>query len=195
MNTIYTIGCSNQSIEEFINLLLVNKITAIADVRSTPYSRFTPQFNAEALSELLNKKGIKYLSFSKEFGARREDESDYSNGKVDYNKVIESEKFIKGIDRIKNGIMKGFKIALMCTEKDPIDCHRFSLVSRGINKKTNLDIKHIHLDGTIETNQNLQNRLLKKYSLQQDFFIDDILSKAYNLINNEIGYEIGAVGD
>lgn len=188
MADIYTIGCSNISIDDFLGLLIDKKITAIADVRSTPYSNYTPQFNAEALAKSLTDNGISYLSFAKEFGARRENNDDFTNGKVDYEKVINSDIFNVGISRLLTGIKKGYRIALMCTEKDPIECHRFSMVSRGISIKTALDIKHIYLDGRIETNQVLEKRLLNKCSLQPDLFIDNVLAEAYRLVNTEIGY-------
>ena len=132
---VYTVGHSNHPIEEFLKLLVKHNINCVCDVRSMPYSRFTEQYNRENIKEYLSEHNIKYLFFGEEFGARREEKGLLTDGMVDFEKVAKNEKFIKGINRIEKGLEKGYRIALMCTEKEPIECHRTILVSRNLYLK------------------------------------------------------------
>lgn len=129
LNHLFTVGCSTHSSESFIDILKNNTINAFANVRSNPYSRHTPQFNTDQLKLLLENHTIHYLSFGEEFGARRSESETYSDGKVNFSKVMQIPVFLRGVNRIKDGLAKGYQIALMCTEKDPVDCHRFILVA------------------------------------------------------------------
>ena len=122
--TIYTIGHSTQSVEDFINLLKLHNINCVVDVRSTPYSQYASQFNERDIKYALKQVGIQYIYMGKEFGARRDNKNLYdSSGKLDFEKTITDEAFISGINRIREGLEKGYTIAFMCTEKEPQDCH------------------------------------------------------------------------
>jgi len=172
MGRIFTIGSSVHTTNEFISILTKYKINAIADVRSVPYSNHTPQYNRKPLTNVLKEKSIYYLDFSEEFGARRKESDVYTNNQIDFGKVMKLPIFITGIDRIKNGIEKGYHIALLCTEKDPLDCHRFSLVSKALNNKLSLDIDHILYDGEIVNQHNLEKKMLNEFGLDRDLFND-----------------------
>ncbi len=124
---IYTIGHSTHPSEKFIELLKRHEITAVCDVRSSPYSQFTPQFNRETIQSELKKHGIAYVYLGKELGPRSDDPGCYENGKVQYDRLAKTDLFHEGIRRAKEG-MKSYRIALMCAEKDPIMCHRTILV-------------------------------------------------------------------
>lgn len=187
---IYTIGCSNNSLASYIKILKVYKVTAIADVRSTPFSNYTPHFNSDNLNIELKKQNITYLNFSSEFGARRNEPEAYTENKVDFNKVIEFDIFKNGVTRISNGLSKGYTIALMCTEKDPMLCHRFGLVSRGLEQyMTELKVYHILYNGTVESNSELLKRTAKALNIQPDLFDNNYSVKIYNSINRQIGYQ------
>src|ERR1022692_3912904 len=83
--TIYTIGHSNSTTEHLLELLGQQGVTAIADVRSQPYSRFNPQFNREALASALKNSGLDYVFLGQELGARSEDPACYREGRgVDF---------------------------------------------------------------------------------------------------------------
>jgi uncharacterized protein (DUF488 family) len=129
-DTIFSIGHSTHSQEHFICLLRQHGITAVCDVRSTPYSRMNPQFNREELEDALLTQGIEYRFLGKEIGARSDDPHCCEAGKVKYERLAETSQFKYGIKRIVKGIKEGFRIALMCAEKEPIECHRTILVSR-----------------------------------------------------------------
>ncbi len=190
MEYLYTIGCSILSLDDFIHNLKINNINVVADVRSIPYSRTTPQFNREILRNRLKDEGILYGDFSKEFGARRIEFDAYEKNQVSFDKTKRLPVFFNGINRIQNGLSMGYSIALMCTEKNPLDCHRFSLVSRGIFEMTGIEAFHIMIDASLVTTEQLENQMLKEFGLEDDLFSEksERLEIAYNLLNKKIGY-------
>ena len=191
MSKIYTLGSSIHTIDEFISLLNKYKINAVADVRSVPYSQHTPQFNKEVLIRTLKGKSVYYLDFSKEFGARRNEENAYTNNRVDFKKVINLPDFVHGIERINTGISKGYKIALLCTEKNPLDCHRFSLVSKTLIEKLNINVDHILFDGEILNHYDLEKKMLCDLGFENELFDDykNLLENAYEKIINKVAYQ------
>lgn len=192
---IYTIGHSRHNIDNFIELLKRNDINCICDVRSMPYSKFAEQFNQNNLKDELKKNNIEYLFFGDEFGARRKEPDLYTNGKVDFEKVAHDAKFINGIKRIEKGIRKGYKIALMCAEKDPIECHRTILVARNLDLN-GFEVNHILDDGSIINQKEIDQRLLKKHfpnryqiSIFDENETIDYLKEAYKIANQSIGFK------
>lgn len=157
-DTLYTIGHSTHPAEEFVRLLRTHDITAVADVRSAPYSRYNPQFKKEALAASLKDAGIAYVYLGRELGARVEDPTCHVDGRVSYARVARTELFRTGLQRVRDG-MQSFRIALMCAERDPITCHRMMLVTRNLRDEA-LAIDHIRADGTLESNAEAERRLL-----------------------------------
>lgn len=151
---IFTVGHSNFSIEKFLSLLALNNINAIGDVRSQPYSRYTPHFNRENLSESLKENNIRYVFLGEELGARQGDENLYGDdGKIDFDLFSRHPKFLKGIERVEEGA-KTFKLALMCSEKDPMDCHRTHLIAKGLVARKH-EVVHILEDGNTKSHDEL----------------------------------------
>lgn len=160
---IFTIGHSNLTIEAFLDLLQSYKITAVADVRSHPFSRYLPHFNQPNLKKSLLNADIQYVFLGQELGARPTDLNCYNTtGKALYEKIAATELFTQGIQRLIKGL-ETYKIALLCAEKDPITCHRTILVCRHL-KQFNIKINHILADGNLETHSELENRLLQKFT-------------------------------
>lgn len=195
MNTIYTIGHSIYEIEDFVKLLKQNQINTIVDVRSTPYSKFAPQYNRETLKKYLKQNSICYIFMGDLLGARHEDKTLlFDDGKVDFKKVQETKNFQDGVIRLQKGIEKGYSISLMCSEKEAFDCHRFGLISEFLTKKS-IEINHIYPDKVV-LQQELEQKLLKKYEKQIpkiDLFNQNIdsqeqLKEAYKLRNKDIAY-------
>lgn len=193
---IYTVGHSTHQLSYFLELLKKYSVTCIVDVRSVAASAYNPQYNKEPFSNFLKNNGVTYLHFPEEFGARQTDPDLLDNeGKVDFEKVQKSWIFKNGLERIWQGIDKGFTIAIMCSESEPFDCHRFSLVSIAL-EKDGFEVKHIMKDKTVKSNSQLENQLLKKYDKKipkPDMFtpninLDDQLKVAYRLRNKEIAY-------
>ena len=147
MNSLYSIGHSTHPVTIFIELLQKHDIEAVADVRSSPYSRFNPQYNRESLKRSLNSSDIAYVFLGDELGARRREEECYRNGEIDFKLVQELPLFLSGIDRLLKGSEK-MRIAIMCAEKDPLRCHRTFLVSDYLASR-DVDIQHILADGDL----------------------------------------------
>lgn len=165
MAELFTIGHSNHSIDTFIQLLRLHEVTALADVRSHPYSRYLPHFNQTELKPVLLKAGIRYVFLGRELGARPNDPSCYVDGKAVYEKIAATKLFGEGIQRILKGI-EDYKIALMCAEKDPITCHRAILVCQYLRHK-HFPINHILKTGNLESHNALEERLLNLHNLQK----------------------------
>lgn len=194
-NVIYTIGHSNHEPEAFAELLLHFGVNCLVDVRSIPASGRFPQFNKTTLSEFLKSKGVQYLHFGKEFGARHTDpELLDEEGKVDFERVRQTEDFKNGLERLRAGIEKGFIIALMCSEAEPFDCHRFAMIS-GFLEKNGYAVRHILRDKTLKTNAQLESQLLKKYHKQLPFApsLEEQVIFAYRLRNRDIAFSPFAV--
>lgn len=190
-NILYTIGHSNHKIEDFISLLKRHKVTCIADVRSAPYSRYCPQFNKDALAAALGAAGVAYMFLGKELGGRPSDSSCYEDGCVNFQRVAEREEFKQGIERLVAEASK-HNIALMCAEKDPLQCHRTILISRYL-KEHNIHIKHILEDGSIEDNRDAERRLIKTLKIEPTLFEPakseaDMIEQAYNQQAQKISY-------
>ena len=161
MKELFTVGHSVYVIEDFIMLLQDNNINTIVDVRSTPYSKFAPQYNKEALKQYLKQNGICYIYMGDVLGARYEDKSLlFDSGKVNFKKVQETKNFQDGIARLERGIEKGYNISLMCSEKEAFDCHRFGLISEFLSK-ISISVNHIYPDKIIH-HEELEKKLLKK---------------------------------
>jgi len=187
---LYTVGHSNHPIEKFIELLRVNKITAIGDVRSHPYSRYFPQYSQDALKGFLKQNGIAYTFLGKEFGARSEEPSCYKDGKVQYERLAALPIFAEGVKRVLEG-MKSYHIAFMCAEKDPLSCHRALLVGRHFFERGIL-VSHIHADASLESHEGLESRLLKACKLPEgDLFKSrsDYLHDAYLIQGDRVAYQ------
>jgi len=189
-DAIYTIGHSTHSIERFIDLLHLHAITALCDVRSRPYSRMNPQFNREALKEVLARASIKYVFLGKELGARTEDRSCYCDGRVQYDLLAKTDLFKKGIDRVKKGANE-YRIALMCAEKEPLDCHRAILVAR-VLIDNGVTIRHILADGATEEHSHALKRLIAMLRVSSsDMFRSEavVIEDAYNRKGHQIAYQ------
>jgi len=186
----FTIGHSNLAIEAFLELLKIHRIQAIADVRSSPYSQYNPQFNRETLKQVLKDSGIDYVFLGVELGARRSEEECYENGQAIYERIAKTSAFKTGFDRLLNGADK-MRIALMCAEKDPLTCHRTILICRNL-PQDDFRIQHILSDGTLESHVEAEDRLLKSLHLgTPDLFRsrEDILIEAYQRQGKKIAYK------
>ncbi|ODU50159.1 MAG: hypothetical protein ABS92_03910 [Thiobacillus sp. SCN 63-374] len=187
--TVFTVGHSTHPIEAFIALLKQHGITALADVRSAPYSRFNAQFNKDALERVLKEQGIKYVFVGKELGARSEDPSCYKNGRVRYPLLARTALFRQGIERVLKG-SQDYRIALMCAEKEPLECHRTLLVARALDDM-GVPIQHILADGHLEPHGEAMLRLLDLVGLpREDLFRsrEELLADALARQEEKVAY-------
>jgi uncharacterized protein (DUF488 family) len=187
--SIFTIGHSTHTMEHFIALLRMHRITAVGDIRSVPYSHSNPQFDREVLKKTFDTVGIVYVFLGKELGARSEDPACYENGKVRYDRLARTELFQHGLERVRQGMEK-YRLAIMCAEREPLVCHRTILVARHL-AALGLDIKHIHADGTLENHADALDRLARILNLRDDHMFrsrEEMLADAYQRQEQRISY-------
>jgi uncharacterized protein (DUF488 family) len=167
---VLTIGHSAHPLARFVALLKSAKVTAIADVRTSPYSRHTPHFNREALREALRVERLSYVFLGKELGGRPSDQKFYCEGVADYETMAQAGEFKKGLDRVVQGARK-YRIALMCSERDPLDCHRCLLVARALVQR-GVPVRHIMDNGKIVGHSEIEELLLRLSGRSGDDFFD-----------------------
>lgn len=189
-SSVYTIGHSNHEITAFIGLLKQHGITALGDVRSHPYSRYVPQYSREPLKTALTEAGLAYVFLGKELGARSNNPACYRQGKVQYDRLAKEPSFREGIGRVLQGRDR-YRIALMCAEKDPLECHRALLVARKLFE-TGIPVNHILADGTIESHEAMESRLLAICKLPEgDMFKsrEEFVVEAYSIQGERVAYQ------
>lgn len=186
---VLTVGHSNHTIDHFVGLLRAHEVAAVADVRSAPVSKYAPQFDKVALKAALGQVDIEYAFLGRELGARTSDRSCYVDGRVQYPLLARTETFKAGIARLLAGAEEHC-VATMCSEKDPLDCHRTLLVARAlIDGGSSVD--HILADGRLESNDHAMARLLEQKGLDKpDLFRtpDELLEEALHLQEQRIAY-------
>ena len=169
---ILTLGHSNHPLARYVELLQAQGVTAVADVRSQPYSRHVPQYRREALRDGLAAAGIAYVFLGRELGARSPDPAHYEDGQLRYDRLSVSVPFQQGLLRLEQGL---------CAERDPLTCHRGLLVAPCLVRR-GLAVTHIHPDGRLESQAELEDRLLAASGLADgDLFSsrEERLRRAY----------------
>jgi uncharacterized protein (DUF488 family) len=156
---LYTIGHSNHEFEHFLALLRRHGVEAIADVRSRPYSRFVPHFGKERLARLLEDAGIGYLFLGRELGGKPP-RGEAPAPPVTYQARVAQPEFRAGVERLLQAAAAN-RVALLCRERDPLDCHRFHLVCRYL-RASGLDVRHILPHGEVEPQPTTERRLLER---------------------------------
>lgn len=186
---VFTIGHSNLEIGKFVALLKQHGIQAVADVRSSPYSQYNPQFNRELLQKSLHDHGISYVFLGEELGARRSERECYLEGRADYGLISQTPAFKRGIERVTQGAAK-MRVALMCAEKDPIECHRCILVTPHLRQQ-GLQVLHALSDGSLEDHAQTEKRLLRAFALENKELFrsqDEIVADAYKKQGEKVAY-------
>ncbi len=151
---VFTIGHSNHDLERFISLLTMHGVEVVADVRSSPWSRFAPQFNREALERSLQARGVRYVFLGEALGGRpRGDEFYDEEGHVLYGVVAETPWFREGLDSLEE-VARRSRVAMMCSEENPADCHRRLLVTRVLSER-GVRVEHIRGNGQVVSEADL----------------------------------------
>jgi len=186
---VFTIGHSNHSFERFGELLRLHNVAAVGDVRSAPYSRSHPDFNREFLKTKLAEAGVAYEFLGRELGARPEGAQFYQQGRVQYRVLAQSPLFRAGLDRVLKGAQTQ-RLALLCAEKEPLECHRTLLVAREL-VSLGASVVHIHADDSLETYADGMKRLLKMLGLpEEDLFRsrEEMIADACAMQEERIAY-------
>lgn len=194
---IYTIGYTAFDINSFIVKLKELNISCVIDVRSNPVaSEFYENYSRINLEPLLKQHNIYYRNYANEFGARQTNNKFYEKyGYLDFAEFIKTQQFISGVEKIEKGLKLGYNFVLMCAEKDPIACHRTIMVGKGM-KDMGFDIKHIMADNSIQSQVDIENRLLDLYfpnrgqlNIFEQKTEEEYIAEAYLKQNAKIGYK------
>lgn len=192
---VFTVGHSNHSRERFAReLLQPHGIAVLADVRSAPYSRFAPDFNREGLLAFLVARGLRYVYFGDKLGGRPSDRACYENGRVRYDRVARTESFRRGLDELL-AEAASHRIAVMCSESEPLNCHRTLLVAQALDE-CDVAVKHIRADGSLAPHTAVIDVLLAKHNLsdaQTDLFPRTRAERVREAVARQ-AREIGFVG-
>ncbi len=152
---IYTVGHSRHSPEHLLKLLRQQGVALLVDVRSRPYSRYVPHFNRSQLQSMIRQSGLTYHFMGEVLGGYPESREFYDEkDEVDYGQLAASPQFLAGIGDLKR-IAGEQCIALMCSEEDPLRCHRFLLLGR-LLVEHGISVKHIRSDGRVQTQDELE---------------------------------------
>ena len=194
MKELFTIGHSNHSLDFFLELLVAHRLSTIADVRSSPYSKYSPHFNKDVLDSVLRNANIDYIFLGRELGAQRSEDDCYIDGQAKYDRIAHLPTFQNGLERVLQEVERN-RVALLCAESDPITCHRAILICRELKKMCpDMKITHILGDGTEERQELSEKRLINLHKLQPELFGDltstsGLVEKAYDLQAEKIAYK------
>ncbi|HEY8361167.1 MAG TPA: DUF488 domain-containing protein [Ramlibacter sp.] len=188
MHEVFSIGHSDLEIDAFLDLLRQWKISAIADVRSSPFSRRSPWFSHDELRMELAHQSIRYVYLGRELGGRPSTDDLYEAGTASYHRMALTSEFGSGLDRVLTGAGE-YRIALMCSERDPLHCHRCLLVGRAL-KKVGIEVQHILHSGKIENQTQSEERMMHEEGLVEDLVSShaDKLMQAYIKRNQRYAY-------
>jgi uncharacterized protein (DUF488 family) len=199
-NGIFSVGHSNHEWEQFLALLRGAGITAVADVRSSPYSKRYPQFNKGPLENGLRAAGLHYVYLGDLLGGRPASLDLYTTeGRADYEKIRATAAFRRGRERLLQG-GEGYRVAMLCGEDDPLDCHRGLMITPALGE-CGVSPLHLRKDGSLETTPAMERRLLKETKLEErlqaDLFhtpgeveIREIMTEAYRLMARKKAFQL-----
>jgi uncharacterized protein (DUF488 family) len=192
MQLMYSIGHSTHPLPMFVESLHRYNINVVADIRSMPFTRYASQFNKLPFQAYLKQQNIQYVPLGDELGGKRVEEDVYTNNAVDFSKLSILPLFISGITRLKLGFDKGYTIAIMCSEANPAQCHRFALVTKILKDTYAIDVNHILPNNTVISHSELEQRVITAYTMQRATLnIHDVFSldAMYTMLNRQVGYK------
>ncbi len=171
---LFSIGYATKPLEQYLAQLQEYRVDVVADIRSVPYSKVFHDYHQESLQQALREQGIRYVYLGLELGPRSKDAAHYDkHGQVQFGRLRQSELFKNGISRLFQGRDKGFRIALSCAEKDPAICHRSLLVGYDLNHCHNIELQHILHDGSLESQMEMELRLLSLTATFPDMLMQE----------------------
>jgi uncharacterized protein (DUF488 family) len=149
---LFTIGHSNHRLQRFLELLALHAIQLVCDVRSTPYSRFNPQYNRESLEATLRAHGIDYLYLGDALGGKPRTSGLPADDTARFALIAKSDRFRVGLERLR-AVAEAVPTAIMCAEKDPAGCHRGLLICPSLPEE--IRIHHILANGSLLDHRDL----------------------------------------
>jgi len=188
----FTIGHSDLPVEAFVYYLQKVRVDCIIDVRSAPYSKYQPQYNREEISSVLKQENIEYRYMGDVLGGRYSDpDLLFPDGTVDYQKVSKTQKFIGGLDEVISLIESGKYVALMCSERDPLRCHRYVLIARNLQNR-GVNVTHLYPELVQKSHAELEAQTLSENVGKNQRPLlgnnSENLNQAYLNLNKKMGY-------
>ncbi len=193
LRRIFTVGHSTTSQDTVVAWLKSHDVDVLLDVRSSPFSRYAPQFNRPALAEWIAFAGMRYVFGGKSLGGRPEDESMYEHGRASYSRMSKSHSFAAALRRLVV-LAKAHSVALLCAEPDPLECHRFLLVSRVLHLN-GIGVTHILPGGLAEEHADAERRMVRTLGLSQGNLFDvttDVIRSAYEIQEGRFAFRSAA---
>ena len=157
MGSLYTVGHSNLELDPFLDALDRHGIDCVVDVRSYPRSRYAPHFDRHALASALRTRGIDYLFLGDRLGGRSPYPDHYVDGQLDYVRLVASSPFREGLQEVAERAVEQ-RVALMCSEEDPLRCHRAVAIGRYYHEQ-GWQVLHIRASGELEDHTAFEARL------------------------------------
>jgi ATP-dependent DNA helicase RecQ len=182
---IFTIGYGKQSGDEFVALLKQHAIQFLIDVRSAPYSRYKPEFSKDTLADMLREQGIRYVFMGNLLGGRPDDPDCYTNGRIDYERIKTMPFYQQGIARLQTAFEQQHRVAIMCSEGKPQECHRTLLIGQTLTE-LGVPLCHIDENGELHSQEAVLARLGQKKVGKAG---DTPMAKAQQLLHSIYGYE------
>jgi uncharacterized protein (DUF488 family) len=189
MTEILSIGHSTLDYPSFALRLKAEGVTAVADVRTAPYSRHQPHFSRNELKSALARDSITYVFLGKELGGRPDRLDVYTDGVADYEKMARTSDFMSGLERLEKGA-RIYRVAMMCSERNPLDCHRCLLVARALKEQGHY-VRHLLPEGrTLDQGQIEEQLLAMADRVEEDMFASqqDRLAEAYRLRARKVAF-------
>jgi len=152
MSRFLTLGHSKHDLDVWLALLRQHQVEIVVDLRTTPYSKFAPQFDREVLERSLGQAGFRYLYLGAELGGRPANPDCYdAHGHVLYSHLCQEPSFQEALARLETGIER-YCVALLCGEENPAHCHRRLLVGRVLTERGHTML-HIRGDGRLDSDE------------------------------------------
>lgn len=172
---VFTVGHGGRTLDDLLQQLNDHGIGFLIDIRSTPYSRYQPEFSQNSLVALLAKANMQYIFMGHQLGGRPDDPSCYTeNGHVDYAQCRTRNFFRAGISRLNQACKLGHVVCLLCSESDPKDCHRSALIGVALEDETNIEVIHLLSNGSSKS----QHDIIQDRTQGQLSFFGDVSRKA-----------------
>jgi uncharacterized protein (DUF488 family) len=155
---LHTIGYGARTLDQLVAVLNLHRIVYVLDVRTSPYSKFKPEFSRQPLEAALKARGLRYLFLGDMLGGQPRDPDCYTDGKVDYDKVRRQPFFQSGLERLRQAHEQRSRAALLCSEGRPEQCHRSKMIGEAL-VAAGIPVVHIDEDGQLLTQTQVMDRL------------------------------------
>ena len=144
---VYTVGHGGRTVDEIVRQIRAKGIQFVIDVRSSPYSKYQPEFAQKPLAQALRDAGLTYGFMGHQLGGRPDDESCYDNNYVNYEKVRAMPFFKEGIARLRTACERDYIVCLLCAEANPTQCHRSRMIGEALVQE-GIEVEHLLKDGS-----------------------------------------------